>query len=202
MVGIYKITSPTGKVYIGQAVDIKRRWAEHKLTFRTSSNSFSRLYKSFYKHGVDSHTFEVIEECLEEELNRRERYWQDLYEVTTQRGLNCNLQAVENRSGKLAKEVIEQRQKTRMLNGGYNFSEEWRKKQSLAKKGKAKTKEHVEKVVQARREKKVGYKPVADPDLKLTFDSIKQAAEYFNCTRDIIYGRIKKGSLIYTNHTN
>jgi hypothetical protein len=29
--GIYKITSPSGKVYIGQSVDIKRRFTTYKI---------------------------------------------------------------------------------------------------------------------------------------------------------------------------
>jgi predicted GIY-YIG superfamily endonuclease len=30
MIGIYKITSPSGKVYIGQSWDIYDRWKKHK----------------------------------------------------------------------------------------------------------------------------------------------------------------------------
>ena len=29
MIGIYKITSPSGKVYIGQSIDIERRWKKY-----------------------------------------------------------------------------------------------------------------------------------------------------------------------------
>ena len=30
MIGIYKIVSPSGKVYIGQSTNIERRWKEYK----------------------------------------------------------------------------------------------------------------------------------------------------------------------------
>ncbi len=78
MVGIYKIESPTGKVYIGQAVDVERR----KRTYsKLKCTGQPKLYSSLKKHGFDSHIFEVVEECLEEHLNVRERYWQDFYNV-------------------------------------------------------------------------------------------------------------------------
>ncbi len=30
MIGIYKITNPEGKIYIGQSIDIDRRFKEYK----------------------------------------------------------------------------------------------------------------------------------------------------------------------------
>lgn len=84
--GIYKITSPSGKVYIGQSVDIKTRWSSYRTR---DCPSQTILNKSFNKYGVKNHAFEIIEECLEEELNCRERYWQEFYEVTGRNGLNC-----------------------------------------------------------------------------------------------------------------
>lgn len=51
MIGIYKITSPTGKVYVGQSVDIEKRWNQYK----NENKSFvgPRLYNSLLKHGLD-----------------------------------------------------------------------------------------------------------------------------------------------------
>lgn len=88
MRGIYKITSPTEKIYIGQAFDIEKRISRYK---RLSCKMQPRLYNSFLKHGVDQHIFEVVEECSITELNIQERYWQDLYNVIGNKGLNCNL---------------------------------------------------------------------------------------------------------------
>lgn len=46
MTGIYKITNTiNGKIYVGQAVDIKRRWQEH------GSHSFSPTHTS-YNHTI------------------------------------------------------------------------------------------------------------------------------------------------------
>lgn len=88
MIGIYKITSPSNKIYIGQSINIKKRFKKYK---RLDCKSQPRLYKSFLKYGFINHLFEIIEECKFEELNIRERYWQDYYDVINEKGLNCVL---------------------------------------------------------------------------------------------------------------
>jgi hypothetical protein len=55
-------------------------------------------------HGVDSHIFEVVEECLESDLNDRERYWQTYHDVLNV-GLNLILTKTDNKSGKSSKET-------------------------------------------------------------------------------------------------
>lgn len=90
MIGIYKITSPSGKIYIGQAFNIQKRIKRYS---KLNCKGQPRLYNSFLKHGVDQHTFEIIEECIFDQLNIRERHWQDFYDVTSDCGLNCNLTA-------------------------------------------------------------------------------------------------------------
>lgn len=84
--GIYKITSPTGKVYIGQSKDIKNRWSSYRT--RECPNQIL-LNRSFKKHGVYNHIFEIIEQCDADDLNCRERYWQEFYDVLGRNGLNC-----------------------------------------------------------------------------------------------------------------
>jgi len=95
MIGIYKITSPSGKIYIGQSINIERRFSEHK---KIKSKSQPRLYNSFKKHGVNNHFFEVVCECEISELNSKERYYQDFYDVI-QKGLNCKLTLDCGKSG-------------------------------------------------------------------------------------------------------
>lgn len=56
--GIYKITSPSGRVYIGQSWDIYTRWRSHKNEKRFKG----ALQFSFIKHGYLNHTFEIIHE--------------------------------------------------------------------------------------------------------------------------------------------
>lgn len=98
MVGIYKITNPEGKSYIGLSKDIEKRFQSHKgLQFQGNN----KLRESLTKYGGDSHLFEVLEEINIFYLNRsegnallrkRERHWINLYK-TFERGLN------ENRGG-------------------------------------------------------------------------------------------------------
>lgn len=88
MTGIYKITSPKNRVYIGQSKDIERRFYLYSLMMCKGQ---TRLYSSFLKYGVENHNFEIIEDCSIDLLNERERYWQDYYNVISLDGLNCHL---------------------------------------------------------------------------------------------------------------
>jgi len=60
--GIYKITSPSGRVYIGQSVDILHRFKTYVKMYVKNEKQV-KLFRSFTKHGVENHTFEIIEEC-------------------------------------------------------------------------------------------------------------------------------------------
>lgn len=71
--GIYKITSPTGRIYIGQSVDIYRRWLSYFSPKKCKAQV--RLYNSLMKYGVENHKFEIIELCDKSELNSREIFW-------------------------------------------------------------------------------------------------------------------------------
>lgn len=84
--GIYKITSPSGKIYIGQSIDIEKRWSYHSSRF---GEGCIKLSNSFKKYGVESHTFEIIEECPQEFLNEREIYWIKHFDTFgTKHGMN------------------------------------------------------------------------------------------------------------------
>lgn len=102
MIGIYKITSPSNKIYIGQSVNIEKRHENYK---SLDCKSQTKLYSSIKKHGWDNHSFEVIEECIIDLLNYRERYWQDFYDVLSKNGLNCVLQGHKDKSGHLSEDT-------------------------------------------------------------------------------------------------
>lgn len=85
--GIYKITSPASKIYIGKSNDINQRWQTYR---RYGAPAQPLLNDSFLKFGVDKHTFEIIEECDCGVINEKEAYYQKLIEtVNTDHGLNC-----------------------------------------------------------------------------------------------------------------
>ena len=79
--GIYKITNINdGMVYVGQAVSIKDRWLTHiKRGIGAENGGRVKLYPAMYEQGVENFTFEILEECLPEELNDKEKYWIDFY---------------------------------------------------------------------------------------------------------------------------
>ena len=122
MKGIYKITSPSDKVYIGQSIDIERRFRHYK---RMVCKEQIKIFNSMLKYGVDAHIFEVLELCDTKDLNNRERYYQDLYDSVVN-GLNLLYVKSEH------------------FNGGH--SEESKKKISDSLKGKTFTDEHKYKI--------------------------------------------------------
>lgn len=76
--GIYMIKNKkTGQMYIGQSIDIERRWKEH-------CNGYAKEY-SYIDRAIqkDNNNFEIIilEELLNniDTLNKREKYWIKYY---------------------------------------------------------------------------------------------------------------------------
>lgn len=78
MKGVYLITNAiTGAKYVGQSKDIRRRLMEHK-TPNASLKSKSKLFcDDIRKYGIDSFTFQVLEECEEKDLRKAEKKWID-----------------------------------------------------------------------------------------------------------------------------
>lgn len=85
MVGIYKITNTiNGKVYIGQSKNISQRWRIHRYrAFNESSKDYEKpLYRAIRKYGLLAFNFEIIEECLIEDLNAKEKFWIEFLDST------------------------------------------------------------------------------------------------------------------------
>jgi group I intron endonuclease len=74
-IGIYKITSPTNKIYIGQSIDIERRWGGHKSYIGVGP----KLKNSYNSYGFENHIKEIIEECNIDQLIECEIYWKQHY---------------------------------------------------------------------------------------------------------------------------
>lgn len=136
MIGIYKITSPKGRVYIGQSLNIMSRWSHYASLDCVDQ---PKLYNSFIKYGVNNHKFEVIEECKIENLNERERHWQEEYKVIEE-GLNCKLVQTKDKSGHHSEEIrkkISKANKGRKSSmKGKKHSEETKLKMSISQKAK------------------------------------------------------------------
>jgi group I intron endonuclease len=87
MIGIYKITNPKGKVYIGQSRDLKKRELQYSKYLKRYCRQL-KLVNSIKKYKWELHIFEVIEYCDFNLLNIKERYWQEFYD-SIEKGLNC-----------------------------------------------------------------------------------------------------------------
>jgi len=115
--GIYKITNPKSKIYIGQSTNVHERWLSY---MRLNCKPQPKLYKSFKKYGCSSHIFEIIEECEFDLLNERERYWQDHYDVLNRKeGLNCILTKTE-----VKKPIVSDHTKNKIKKTLKKFNEE------------------------------------------------------------------------------
>lgn len=122
--GVYKITHiASGKSYIGISRDIDRRWVQHKSWVKTKARR-SAIYDAMQKYGIDSFSWQIVEQCSIDLLEDRERHWIAVCD-TYRNGYNLT------------------------AGGEYNkeFSIETRKLMSDAQKGKKHSKEMIEKRV-------------------------------------------------------
>lgn len=176
---IYKITSPSGKIYIGSTYDFNRRFREYKYL---KCKKQPKIYNSLNKYGFDNHTIEVIEEPSLDIMLEREVYWGEYYEVLSSKGLNLalpkfgdtystvseetRLKMSESAKGKVHSEESklkmsnahkgkvlseETKRKISLTNKGNVISEEHKKKVSEANMGKTLSEEHKKKISEARK---------------------------------------------------
>lgn len=85
IIGIYKITSPSNKIYIGQSKNITYRFHIYKILHCKNQ---PKLYNSLIKYGSENHIFEILEECPESYLDELETWWKLFYN-SVEDGLNC-----------------------------------------------------------------------------------------------------------------
>ncbi len=212
MVGIYKITNKiNNKSYIGQSVNIKRRWAEHRLLHRDESLSLKRAMR---KYGIENFTFEVLEKCSIGELCEKEvHYIQELKpEYNRCAGglgsyghcVSPEVKEILRKKGKNQwQSMSPEQQKEQIKNNlkgprkGHPVSEETRAKLRAANLGKKQSRETIEKRIKTiresgrKRDNAGNRKPVYCLELDLTFESVKQAAEYIGVTPSCLSGQLK-----------
>lgn len=124
-IGIYQITSPSGKAYIGQSWDIDRRWYFYSLAHCSAQR---HLYNSIKKYGFTAHVCKVLElfsATVEQSfLDAREQFFMDLRR--SQGVTLLNLRGGGS-TGKLSDETKE---RIRAANTGFKPTDETRKKLS------------------------------------------------------------------------
>lgn len=206
MIGIYKITNKiNGNSYIGQSIDIKRRFSEHRCISKESNIS---LKKAFSKYGKENFEFEILEECKANELDKKEMYYIELLKPKYNRdsggkgSLNHKVSEKTRRllqkKGKEQWEKLSKEQKeniiSKRLTGpkkGHKVSKETREKLRNYNLGKKQSLETIEKRKQTFIEKKKnGYvqtnashkKPIKCIETGEIFTSVKEASDKYNLT--------------------
>lgn len=84
MTGIYKIENLVNhKIYVGQSINIERRWKEH--CYPSTKSLISLAIKEY---GKENFSFQILEECLQDELNEKEDYYIQKFNCIVPNGYN------------------------------------------------------------------------------------------------------------------
>jgi group I intron endonuclease len=131
MIGIYCIRLGD-KFYVGQAVNIQRRWTRHRNALNSGTHSNQHLQNAWSKYGSGAFEFEVIEICDKSNLLEREDFWMNTLN-SIQAGFNLKSASTTWLGGHHKDEV---RQKISLSHTGKIKSPETCAKISASKKGK------------------------------------------------------------------
>ncbi len=162
---IYKLTSPNGKIYIGQTINITNRHRKYKYNeFKGQTKLWNNCQK-YNWNPID--TFEIIDNWVPiHDLDNREQFWIEHFD-SYNTGLNSDLGGKTRRGFKHTEETKE---KLRLANIGKKHTDETKKKISKASKnmsdetkkkigdssrGKKLTEEHRKKIGEANKGKKL-----------------------------------------------
>lgn len=138
---IYKLTNiETGKSYIGETKDYKRRKWEHFNFIKKGKVQENGLYEG----DVDSWFFEVLEECDSSKKYERESYW--IHQCNSiEKGYNIGDASSKPHSEESKRKISE-------AHMGKHLSNETKKKLSDYRKGKKHTEEECEKISKSTKE--------------------------------------------------
>lgn len=124
---IYKITSPSGKIYIGQSGNIVKRFKAYN---SGSCKMQNKLYNSIKKYGWNNHSTEILIDNInnDELLNSLEYYFIELYNSVDE-GLNCSYTVGSFFKYKTHSEETKLKmslKRTGVKRGKYNYTDEQR----------------------------------------------------------------------------
>lgn len=136
--GIYKITSPTDKVYIGQSWNIRERWRGYKKP--SSLKRQPAIDRSIRKYGLQSHCFEIVHELPSDvdqvTLDAYEQLYMDMYR-------DCNVRLLNAKeAGSKGKHSDETKDKLRQSKLGTKAHPDVKQRMSEQRKGIKKSETH------------------------------------------------------------
>lgn len=92
MCGVYKITSPSGKIYVGSTKCFRERYASYKYLSKISGDGQKKLKNSFNKYSFSNMLFEVLVICeLEDRLMYERIIGEGLNVLDKHKGMNLSL---------------------------------------------------------------------------------------------------------------
>lgn len=147
--GVYIIrNTANGRVYVGSAVDIERRWRGHRGSLSRGVHHNPALQASWQKHGPDAFSFsvlEVVSNPARDDILAAEQRWLDHYGAGSRRETYNYLAVAGSHLGR--KRSAETRQRLSNAQRGKTATPETRAKQRAAKLGRKLTPEHVAQVL-------------------------------------------------------
>lgn len=201
---IYKITSPSNKIYIGQTIDLIARKSKYK-TLKCKSQP--RIYNSLNKYGWDNHIFEILEEIQDIDyniINEREIYWINYYNSLDENGLNCRSGGNNYIMSDETKEKLRQINLGKTaINKGIACPDKTKEKIRNTARGKHighkngfYNKKHTDNTKEKMKLAKKGPTKVICLDDNLIFNTVKEACQYYksNYISDVCKGRKNKTS--------
>ena len=167
--GVYKFTSPTGRVYVGSSNDLDNRYSYYKTQ---NAPKQTLLNRSFIKYGFENHIFEILELCEPDIRLERERYYGEIYNSLSDfGGLNLILPKIGEKP--------------------FAYSKELRARFSEIGKNRKYTPETIEKLRKAKQGVYIGGKHpqaklVMHTEYGIFYDCIKDAAKQNGMTRSLL----------------
>lgn len=211
--GIYAIVNNiSNKMYIGSAINLKRRMGNHLLNLKKNRHSSPPLQAAFNKYGEENFSFELLESVSDKtQLVKREQAWVDFLNpeynicrqmVNTRLGTKASEKTKQKMSGRTpwnkGKKCTEEvRKKLIESHKGIIPSEEARKKRSLALKGRTLSEAQKKMLSAIMKECHPAQRAVINTEYGIFYNSIKSAFASYgqNITFKVFKNRLEKNKL-------
>ena len=162
------------KLYIGSAVQARRRKQEHLSKLRNGKHCNIHLQRAFNKYGESAFRFVILTRVKDtKNLSHYEQIWINRFDFNKELYNFCP--TAGNTTGRIVTE--ETRKKISKKNSGRKASDETKKKLSQARKGRKLSKEAILKLVE-KRNKRCAMYDIHTKELLKVFPSFKEAAKF------------------------
>lgn len=159
--GIYVILhKKSGKIYLGQAQNIRLRWNKHRSELNLNKHPNPHLQAAWNKYGAKAFQFKILERCSIEQLDIREQHYLDIYAHQD----NCYNLSSQAGTVRGIKRSIETRKRISEALKGHRLSAQTRLKIGVANRGKTKSIKRDRALVDANAERSRKNWLLIDPD--------------------------------------